>query len=105
MLGAVRVGRPRHLARLEHGVLPDGTMAAASDRDCSAFYQETGAGRYVPRSIFLDLEPSVMDEVRRELVVVVRKAEVVVVVVRREVVLLLPRYAPAPTGSFSGRTA
>ena len=87
----------QHPARLEHGVLPDGTLGTATatstlgtatatatlgtatsistqaiDKDCSAFYQETGAGRYVPRSIFLDLEPSVMDEVRREVVVVLR---------------------------------
>merc|ERR1712112_442918 len=52
---------------LEHGIMPDGklgTTAAACDNDYSAFYQETGAGRYVPRSVFLDLEPSVIDEIR-----------------------------------------
>merc|ERR1712013_656621 len=52
---------------LEHGIMPDGklgTTATACDNDYSAFYQETGAGRYVPRSVFLDLEPSVIDEIR-----------------------------------------
>jgi tubulin alpha len=47
--------------------MPDGklgTKVAACDNDYSAFYQETGAGRYVPRSVFLDLEPSVIDEIR-----------------------------------------
>merc|ERR550519_3175471 len=47
--------------------MPDGklgTTVASNDNDYSAFYQETGAGRYVPRSVFIDLEPSVIDEIR-----------------------------------------
>lgn len=28
------------------------------------FFSETGAGKHVPRCIFLDLEPTVIDEVR-----------------------------------------
>ena len=35
--------------RLEHGIMPDGklgTKVAACDNDYSAFYQETGAGRW-----------------------------------------------------------
>lgn len=28
------------------------------------FFQETGTGQYVPRSVFVDLEPTVIDEIR-----------------------------------------
>jgi len=49
----------------EHGILPDGTCGTAvEDADFSAFYQETGSGKYVPRSVFVDLEPTVIDEIR-----------------------------------------
>ena len=49
---------------LEHGINPDGSCGVPdSDADYTAFYQETGNGKYVPRSVFLDLEPSVIDEV------------------------------------------
>ena len=50
---------------LEHGINPDGSIGNPdTDADYTAFYQETGNGKYVPRSVFLDLEPSVIDEVR-----------------------------------------
>jgi len=50
---------------LEHGINPDGSCGDPnSDADYTAFYQETGNGKYVPRSVFLDLEPSVIDEIR-----------------------------------------
>src|SRR5690349_3464174 len=55
---------------LEHGIQPDGLRVSSdgqslpSDNSFSTFFSETGAGRYVPRSIFVDLEPSVVDEVR-----------------------------------------
>lgn len=29
----------------------------------STFFSETGSGKYVPRSIYVDLEPNVIDEV------------------------------------------
>merc|ERR1711962_1774882 len=49
----------------EHGIQPDGLLGSPGhDNDYSAFYTETGSGRYVPRSVFLDLEPSVIDEIR-----------------------------------------
>ena len=49
---------------LEHGINPDGSIGNPdTDADYTAFYQETGNGKYVPRSVFLDLEPSVIDEV------------------------------------------
>jgi tubulin alpha len=53
---------------LEHGIKPDGTTDGKSDgkRDdsFSTFFSATGSGKFVPRSVFLDLEPSVIDEVR-----------------------------------------
>ena len=52
---------------LEHGIQPDGTMPSdktVGDDSFSTFFTETGAGKHVPRAIFVDLEPSVIDEVR-----------------------------------------
>merc|ERR1712144_131437 len=41
---------------LEHGIQPD--------QGFSTFFSETGQGKYVPRTIYCDLEPNVVDEVR-----------------------------------------
>lgn len=53
---------------LEHGVQPDGSLTEIpiGDRCCgyTTFFAETQSGRYVPRSIFVDMEPTVIDEVR-----------------------------------------
>ncbi|KAG0375110.1 alpha-tubulin, partial [Mortierella sp. AD032] len=57
---------------LEHGLAPDGTLTpteghTASPSDLSSpstFFSETGAGKHVPRAIFVDLEESVIQEVR-----------------------------------------
>ena len=52
---------------LEHGIGPDGVMPlekAVGDDSFSTFFQETGAGKHVPRAVFVDLEPTVVDEVR-----------------------------------------
>jgi len=54
---------------LEHGIQADGSMPNAKkdkngDDAFSTFFSEAGSGKHVPRSIFLDLEPSVIDEVR-----------------------------------------
>jgi tubulin alpha len=54
---------------LEHGIQPDGQMPRdfSVDRETdglNTFFSETGAGKHVPRCVFLDLEPTVMDEVR-----------------------------------------
>lgn len=58
----------------EHGIKPDGTLKdpdnemhkkkAYGDPAFSTFFIETGAGKHVPRCIFLDLEPTVIDQVR-----------------------------------------
>ncbi|EJW74386.1 hypothetical protein WUBG_14704, partial [Wuchereria bancrofti] len=53
---------------LEHGIQPDGTMPIQNkqhvDDSFSTFFLETGTGRHVPRAILIDLEPSVIDEIR-----------------------------------------
>ena len=53
---------------LEHGINPDGSLADPTakkgNQSFSTFFSETGAGKYVPRSVFIDLEPSVVDEIR-----------------------------------------
>ena len=30
----------------------------------STFFSDTGSGKYVPRAVFVDLEPTVIDEIR-----------------------------------------
>ena len=55
---------------LEHGIGPDGQMfsekgeGGQKDDSFSTFFAETGAGKHVPRAVFVDLEPTVVDEVR-----------------------------------------
>lgn len=54
---------------LEHGIQPDGLMPSdytigGGDTSYQTFFLETGAGKHVPRSVFVDLEPTVIDEVR-----------------------------------------
>ena len=54
---------------LEHGIQPDGTMPSdktigAHDDSFNTFFSETGGGKHVPRAVFVDLEPTVIDEVR-----------------------------------------
>ena len=54
---------------LEHGIGKDGTLADAKvsstgrESSCSTFFEETGT-KYVPRAIMIDLESSVIDEIR-----------------------------------------
>jgi tubulin alpha len=38
---------------------------AASDNRFQTFFNETGRGKYVPRAVMIDLEPTVLDEVRK----------------------------------------
>ncbi|KAI9592679.1 alpha tubulin 6 [Syncephalis fuscata] len=56
---------------LEHGIAPNGersdvdsTVGSHNDKSFSTFFSETGAGKYVPRSVMIDLEPAVVDEIR-----------------------------------------
>jgi len=53
---------------LEHGIQPDGLMPGEKAGDeknaYNTFFSETASGKHVPRAIFVDLEPSVVDEIR-----------------------------------------
>merc|ERR1712020_798984 len=53
---------------LEHGIQPDGQMPSdklmGGDDSFTTFFAETGAGKHVPCAVFIDLEPTVIDEVR-----------------------------------------
>lgn len=56
---------------LEHGIMPDGTMpnddsvgVESPDDSFNTFFSETSGGKHVPRAVFVDLEPTVVDEVR-----------------------------------------
>lgn len=58
---------------LEHGIQPDGYLSEEKknesggelDQGFSTFFYEAGkSGKYVPRTIYVDLEPNVVDEVR-----------------------------------------
>ena len=47
---------------LEHGIQPDGQMPSdktigGGDDAFNTFFSETGAGKHVPRCVFIDLEP------------------------------------------------
>nr|KAF6454180.1 tubulin alpha 8 [Molossus molossus] len=54
---------------LEHGIQADGTFGAqaskiSDDDSFTTFFSETGNGKHVPRAVMVDLEPTVVDEVR-----------------------------------------
>ena len=59
---------------MEHGIQPNGSLKDPShamhdkkpygDPAFSTFFMETGTGKHVPRCVFLDLEPTVIDQVR-----------------------------------------
>uniref|UniRef100_A0A182MUA2 Tubulin alpha chain n=1 Tax=Anopheles culicifacies TaxID=139723 RepID=A0A182MUA2_9DIPT len=50
---------------LEHGIYPDGMFCDCSIyEDCSAFFSCDRTGQCVPRVLLVDLEPSVVDEIR-----------------------------------------
>jgi len=54
----------------EHGIQPDGTRTndpfdgIPDDGAYQGFFHDTGTGQHVPRSIFVDTEPSVIDDIR-----------------------------------------
>ncbi|XP_066953220.1 tubulin alpha-1D chain-like [Macrobrachium rosenbergii] len=55
---------------LEHGIQPNGMLHSDEDGNefnddsFNTFFNETRSGKHVPRAIFVDLEPTVVDEVR-----------------------------------------
>ena len=44
--------------------MPSDKTIGGGDDAFNTFFSETGAGKHVPRCVFLDLEPTVIDEVR-----------------------------------------
>ncbi|KAI1731480.1 trehalase domain-containing protein [Ditylenchus destructor] len=51
----------------EHGIQPDGRMPSDTtvgieDHSYNTFFSETQSGKHVPRAIFLDLEPTVVEQ-------------------------------------------
>ncbi|XP_022042722.2 tubulin alpha-1A chain-like [Acanthochromis polyacanthus] len=44
--------------------MPDDKNVREGDHSFSTFFNETGAGKHVDRTVFVDLEPTVIDEVR-----------------------------------------
>jgi len=52
---------------LEHGIKPDGTKMDKADVQGSlgTFFNEASNGKFVPSAVLVDLEPTVVDEVKR----------------------------------------
>jgi len=51
----------------EHKIQPDGKLESdkeLKDKYFTTFFEETGTGQFVPRNITVDLEPTVVDDVR-----------------------------------------
>ena len=44
--------------------MPSDKTIGGGDDSFNTFFSETGAGKHVPRCVFVDLEPTVVDEVR-----------------------------------------
>ena len=44
--------------------MPSDKTKGVCDDSFNTFFSETGAGKHVPRALFVDLEPTVVDEVR-----------------------------------------
>lgn len=44
--------------------MPGDKTVGGGDDAFNTFFSETGAGKHVPRAVFVDLEPTVIDEVR-----------------------------------------
>lgn len=53
---------------LEHGINPDGSLvnpdAPNDESSNNTFFAHTDSGKYIPRTIFVDLEPTVIDDIR-----------------------------------------
>ena len=57
---------------LEHGVQPDGQMPSdktigGGDDSFNTFFNETTAGKHIPRVLFVDLEPTVIGKYQNSL--------------------------------------
>ena len=61
---------------LEHGIQPDGQMPSdktigGGDDAFDTFFSETGSGRHVPRTIFVDLEPTVVGTFQVKCIIII----------------------------------
>ena len=69
--GGVQIGNACwELYCLEHGIQPDGQMPSdktigGGDDAFNTFFSETGSGKHVPRTVFTDLEPTVIGASRQ----------------------------------------
>ncbi|KAH7091848.1 tubulin alpha [Auriculariales sp. MPI-PUGE-AT-0066] len=55
------------LYTLEHGLSPDGTVienSTSANSSFTTFFSDSSSGKFVPRALFVDLEPNVVDEIR-----------------------------------------
>ncbi|KAL9650669.1 hypothetical protein ABK040_001725 [Willaertia magna] len=54
------------LFRNEHGINEDGSLSGDVNQrnDSSVIFSESNRGKYVPRALFVDLEPSVIDNIK-----------------------------------------
>ncbi|VDN06290.1 unnamed protein product [Thelazia callipaeda] len=48
---------------LEHNIEKDGKISSESEAT-TTFFSESSGGKYVPRAVYIDLEPTVIDEIR-----------------------------------------
>ena len=44
--------------------MPDDDSVGIADDSFNTFFSETAGGKHVPRAVFVDLEPTVVDEVK-----------------------------------------
>ena len=73
---------------MEHGIQPDGQMPSdktigGGDDSFNTFFSETGAGKHVPRAVFVDLEPTVVGKLHRKHTVGNYETSVLFLVVER----------------------
>ena len=64
--GGIQVGNACwELFCLQHGISPDGQTSNPenhfNDDSAHTFFSQTSSGKHVPRTIMLDLEPTVID--------------------------------------------
>lgn len=67
--GTLLTATPSSRYLLEHGLGPDGrpdpnAKDVLDGGSYETFFTETSGGKYVPRSLFVDLDPSPIDEIR-----------------------------------------
>ena len=60
----VLIGLDLYWAGIEPLCLCSDTSVGVAHDAFNTFFSETGSGKHVPRAIFVDLEPTVIDEVR-----------------------------------------